>query len=299
MGAVAVPDAPDGRPDVTVRVITDSAATLPPAVADGLEVVTVPFRIDVDGTTLLDGTVSDEELLSSTGTVTTSGPAPEDFLTALAQHGSADGNIILTVSHDIAAGTHLAARAAAAEADRPVHVVDTRTAAGAEGLVVLAAARLAAAGAALERVEAEARRVIDRVRLVATVPDLDHLSRSGHVPEAAVWATRWIGLQPCFEFRGGKVRAMRPALSAGAADARLLEAWRSTRPDGETALHLAVLHALDPERAESLLDVVRAEVQPAEEFTGSFGTVMTLHTGPGVVGLAWWWDETGRGSSLR
>ena len=284
---------------MTVRVITDSAATVPPAVADGLGVVTVPFRIDVDGTTLLDGTVGDEELLSSTGSVTTSGPAPDDFLAALVQHGSADGNIILTVSHDIASGTHLAARAAAAEADVPVRVIDTRTAAGAEGLVVLAAARVAASGAALDAVEAEARHVIDRVRLVATVPDLDHLSRSGHVPEAAVWATRWIGLQPCFEFRGGRVRAIRPALSAAAADTRLLEAWRSTRPDGETALHLAVLHSLDPERAGLLNAAVRREVRPVEEFIGSFGTVMTLHTGPGVVGLAWWWEEIGRGSPSR
>jgi len=280
---------------MTVRVITDSAATVPRAVAEALGVVVVPFRVNVDDTTLLDAMISDEELLSSTGSVTTSGPAPEDFLAALAQHGSADGNVILTVSHDIAAGTYLAARAAAAEAGLPVRVVDTRTAAGAEGLVVLAAARVAASGAALDPVEAEARHVIDRVRLVATVPNLDHLSRSGHVPEAAVWATRWIGLQPCFDFRGGRVRPMRPALSAAAANTRLLEAWRSTRPDGPTALHLAVLHSLDPERAELLVDAVRREVRPAEEFIGTFGTGMTLHTGPGVVGLAWWWEEIGRG----
>ena len=111
---------------------------------------------------------------------------------------------------------------------------------------MLAAARVAASGAALDAVEAEARHVIDRVRLVATVPDLDHLSRSGHVPEAAgVGDAVGSGCSPVSS-SGWPGPGIRPALSAAAADTRLLEAWRSTRPDGETALHLAVLHSLDP-----------------------------------------------------
>jgi len=56
-------------------------------------------------------------------------------------------------------------------------------------------------------------------------------------------------------------------------------------------LHVAALHAGAPEPAERLLEQVRAEVDPATEFLGSFSPVMVVHTGPGLVGLAWWWDE--------
>jgi fatty acid-binding protein DegV len=56
-------------------------------------------------------------------------------------------------------------------------------------------------------------------------------------------------------------------------------------------LHLAALHAGAPEPAERLLEQVRAEVEPATAFLGSFSPVMVVHTGPGLVGLGWWWDQ--------
>ena len=34
----------------------------------------------------------------------------------------------------------------------------------------------------------------------------------------------------------------------------------------------------------------RAECEPATAFLGTFGTVMLVHTGPGLVGLAWRWE---------
>ena len=35
---------------------------------------------------------------------------------------------------------------------------------------------------------------------------------------------------------------------------------------------------------------VNEEIEPATAFVGSFGTVMVVHTGPGLVGLAWRWE---------
>jgi fatty acid-binding protein DegV len=55
-------------------------------------------------------------------------------------------------------------------------------------------------------------------------------------------------------------------------------------------LHVAALHADAPEPAERLLEQVRAEVEPDTAFVGSFSPVMVVHTGPGLVGLAWWWE---------
>jgi len=36
---------------------------------------------------------------------------------------------------------------------------------------------------------------------------------------------------------------------------------------------------------------VRAEVEPELEFVSEFGSVMVVHTGPGLAGLAWWWSD--------
>ena len=276
---------------MSVTIVTDSAATLPQDVVSGLGIVVVPIRIIVGDRSYLDGALSHRELLETTEPITTSGPSPQDFLQAIEAQGSEDGVVIFTVSHDLGTSTFLSAQAAAAATDLSVKVVDTATAAGGQGLVVLAAARAARSGMSLEDVEAHARRVVDRVRLIATLPGLDHLARSGHVPGAAAWAARWIGLHLVIDLRGGRVRPLRPALSATSATRHMVEEWRASRPEGPADLHLAGLHALDADGASELLRLVREEVRPEEEFIGSLSTAMIIHSGPGVVGLAWWWDE--------
>jgi fatty acid-binding protein DegV len=55
-------------------------------------------------------------------------------------------------------------------------------------------------------------------------------------------------------------------------------------------LHVAALHAYAPHTAERLLRAVTAEVEPATAFSASFGSVMVVHTGPGLAGLAWYWE---------
>jgi DegV family protein with EDD domain len=170
-------------------------------------------------------------------------------------------------------------------------VVDTRTAAGAQGLVVLAAARAAAAGLPLAEVASLARRWSDAVRLVAAVDGLDHLVRSGRVPGIAALAGRVLGLQPLFEFRGGKVRRLAPAHGRVNALDRIVAAWERSRPPGPYALHVAALHASAEDQADALLDRVAAITGPATSFVGEFSPVMVLHTGPGLVGLAWCWED--------
>jgi fatty acid-binding protein DegV len=72
---------------------------------------------------------------------------------------------------------------------------------------------------------------------------------------------------------------------------------RSHEPS--TRLHVAALHALAPGAAEGLLERVEAEVTPATKFVGEFGSVMVVHTGPGLYGLAWWWEPDGRDDPMR
>ncbi|MGH9269773.1 MAG: DegV family protein, partial [Ilumatobacteraceae bacterium] len=164
-------------------------------------------------------------------------------------------------------------------------VVDTQTAAGAQGLVVLAAARAAANGADLDAVLDVAASAIERVRLVATVPDLTRLAHSGRLPETARRIGASVGAQPLFELRRGRIRPMRPAFSRRGALDRIVD--RCTTDGGSGALHVAVLHALD-EGAAALLRQRVDELGPASCFVGPFSPVMVAHTGTGLAGLAWW-----------
>jgi DegV family protein with EDD domain len=273
---------------LTVAIVTDSAAALPPALSRRYGITVVPMWLSIGGEPVLEGERPLEALLAEEQ-VTTSAPTPGEWERAIKGGlDRADGVLVLTIAGSMSA-TYQSALVAAEAVGGAVRVVDTATAAGAEALVVLAAADVAQRGAGLDETEARARMVIERVRLVATLPNLDHLVRGGRVPGIAGWAGRRLGINPLFEFRGGKVHRLRPALSPEAASDRMLGLLRRSRVDG-AHLHVASLHALDLETAERLLARTEEQFSPTTAFVGEFGPVMVVHTGPGLAGLAWWWE---------
>ena len=280
---------------MSIAIVTDSAAALPPELAARAGVTVVPMWLTVQGVPEPEGRRSLQELVSHDN-VSTSAPTPGEFEHAIKDTSRAsDGVLVLTIAGSMSA-TYQSAVVAAQAVGGDVRVVDTATAGGAEALVVLAAADAAASGASLDEVETRARAVIERVRLVATISSLDHLVRSGRVPGIAGWAGRRLNINPLFEFRGGAVRRLRPALSREAALDRIVQLVRRGAPsagDRPNRLHVAALHALARDVADDLLGRITDTDDVATAFVGEFGPVMVVHTGPGLAGLAWWWEQPG------
>jgi DegV family protein with EDD domain len=275
---------------VTVAVLTDGASTLPPDVAAGAGVVVVSMWVTVGERSHRDTEIPLTELFRRFDEgVTTSGPSPGDVRAALEGSLGPEGALVITVSSRMS-GSYQTARLAAAEFGDRVHVLDSNTAAGAQALVVLAAAERAAAGDPLLQVRAAAERVAGRVRLLASLGSLDWLVRSGHVPEVVAWAGRSLGLRPIVEFRAGRVRPLRPARTEEAVIERLVSECRRGAAPG-ARLHVVAMHAGSEARAQRLLDAVARELGPAESFVSPFNAVMAAHTGPDLFGLAWWWEE--------
>jgi fatty acid kinase fatty acid binding subunit len=297
---------------VTVTVVTDSAAALPADLVDLFGIRVVPLWLHIGDERYRDADIGLDELVRRFAEpVSTAAPSPGEFATVIAEARLTGPVLVLTVAAGMSS-THDAAKLAAklvaddaADRDRGVDVagqvdidghdvavVDTGTAAGAQALVVLAAAEAAAAGGDLPTALAAAERVAARVRLVATVADLERLARSGRVPDAARWIGDRLGVRPLFEFRDGRARPLRPAFSAEAARDRIVQRCAADAPAGDPArgrLHVTVLHALDPDAASDLVGRLAA-LRPASCLVGPFSPVMVAHTGRGLAGLAWWWE---------
>jgi DegV family protein with EDD domain len=276
-----------------VAVVTDTAASLPADLVERHRIAVVPMHLVLDDEDHLDGELPLSDVLATDPRkLGTSAPSPGEWLEVIESADHGEGVFVATIAGHMSAG-YKAAWLASTMTDRQVRVFDTGTAAGAQGLVVLAAAAAAASGAPLEEVERAAQQVADKVQLTAALGGLDHLVRSGRVPWIAGLAGNWLGLVPLFSFAGGKVRSLRPATSRAAALERILARWRRSNPGGDARLHVAGLHAGANGDAEQLIAAVRKEVTPVACFTGEFSPVMIAHTGPGLTGLAWWWELAG------
>lgn len=268
---------------MTVSIITDSAAALPAPVLNELQIAVVPILMTVDGREVVEGELSNAELLA--GEVKTSAPTPGAFTEAV-NAASGDEVLVVTVASNLSA-TFQAAELGVERASRPVRVLDTGTAAGAQALVATAAARAALDGADLDHTAAVASDVAGRVRLIGALSGLAQLVKTGRIPALAGRAGDKIGVKPLFEIREGEIRRLRPARSPAAAHDRIISRFADTPGTGE--LHVAAIHADAPDDAEALLVGVKEVAAPATEFVGGFGQALIAAAGTGVSGLAWWW----------
>lgn len=276
---------------MTVTVLTDSAASLPDEALGHLAIVTVPLRLVVGGLDYPDGVLSPEEVGDRVRVeaITTSAPSPGDFAKAIENNDGGDGAVVITVASTMSTSNASARLAAEYFDDGKVEVVDSGTAAGAQGLVVQAAAAAAASGARVTDVARAARRVAGKVRLVAAVENLEYLARSGRVPASAARAGDALGVRAMFEFCDGEARPRRPVFGMKGALDRVA-ACIEPAPSPRSRLRAAVLHAQAPGHARRLLDRIEARCPCANVFVAPFSSVMVAHTGPGLVGAAWWWD---------
>lgn len=274
---------------VSVAIVTDSASALPDELRARHQLSVVPLGLAIGGAAVDEASIELGEVLArfSEG-VSTSGASPGDFAAAIEGADRGDGVLVVTMAADLSS-THQAAQIAATTTASPVSVLDSATAAGAEALVVLAAARMAEQGASLGEVTVEAKRVASAVRLAGSMSSLDHLVAGGHLPAAAGWAGGRLHLNPVIELRDGRVRPLRPARSAEAACRRIVE--RCLRERSSARLHVVAMHVTNPPAAEELLDRVKSKVPPATSLVCEFSIPLAVHAGPGLVGLAWHWEE--------
>ena len=274
---------------MTVTVVTDSAAALPPDLVARYDIRVVPLVLHVGADRYRDGEISLDELIRRFDEpISTAAPSPGEFATVIADALGTGPVVTLTLAagmytnHDTdkQADKHVTDNDPRAPADGgpDVAVLDTGTAAGAQGLVVLAAASAAGEGADQHEVVATAEQVAGRVRLAASVADLERLARSGRVPDAARWIGDRLGVRPLFEFRDGRARPLD----------RIVQRCAAGGSSG-ARLHVTVLHALNPDAAAILAERVRA-LEPVSFLVGPFSPVMVAHTGRGLAGLAWWWE---------
>jgi fatty acid kinase fatty acid binding subunit len=284
--------APPGK----VAIVTDSTACIPRELVERYGIEVVPVNIVFGGRTFNDAMRDDArefyDLLRASGErPSTAAPSPGQYIEAIGRAARrADSVLCVTVSKQFSAMYDSARQAIAMlSAESPaldVRLLDSRNAAMAQGFVVLEAARAAEAGASLDEVAERAEEMTSRVTLLAMLETLTYLSRSGRVPRVAAWAAGMLQVRPIVRFgaSGIKLAGRARSRARGVAElARLAEGAAAGR-----RVHLAVHHADALEEAEALAERLTAQLHTAETYVTAFTQVMGVHTGPGLLGVAFW-----------
>ena len=271
-----------------VAVVTDSTAYLPEGLADQYDVRVVPLHVVLAGRTGTEGDVSPADVAQALRErrvqVSTSRPTPGEFAAAYQATG-VSCVVSVHLSADLS-GTVEAARMAArhvAEEGIEVRVVDSRSLVMGLGFSVLAAAEAAAEGRDVDAVEAAAREASARTRTLFYVDTLEHIRRGGRIGAASALLGTALAVKPLLQVADGRIAPLEKVRTATKALARLEELVVEAAGDGE--VDVALHHLAAPERAEALLERVRARLPRLRMLhLSEVGAVVGAHAGPGLVG---------------
>jgi DegV family protein with EDD domain len=212
---------------------------------------------------------------------TTSQPSIGDFL-AVYEPLLAEGHDVVSVhlSGGIS-GTVEAARQAAQQAEGRIEVLDSETGAGGLGLVVLAAARAARAGAGAEEVVAAARRAREQLKIWFAVDTLEYLQRGGRIGKAQAMLGAALKIKPILTL-DSEIVPIERVRTSGRAFERLVDHLRARKEDGADGW--VIQHIQAPEQAQRLVERGREIFDCEPVWVSEVGPVIGAHVGPGLLG---------------
>jgi len=279
-----------------IAIVTDSVANLPAEVTREYNIHVLPLKITWRGKVRRDGVdITPREFytrLRADGNMpTTSTITPSELLESF--HSLAedtDAIVAIFLAHELS-GTVEAARMAQQLAPTlPLHIVDSRTAAMAEGFVVLEAARAAAAGATVEQVIARAQDVIHRVHVMGAVETLEYLRRGGRIGAASAFLGSMLQMKPIVGIppgHGSVVGIARPRTWRRAIT-RMVELMAGQV--GGRPVHVAIGHCGHEEETAALAENLQRRFDVRELYITYFTPVMGAHAGP-VLSVSFYADE--------
>jgi DegV family protein with EDD domain len=168
----------------------------------------------------------------------------------------------------------------------PILVIDSRTVSMAQGFVVVASARKATEGASLEEVADYAKHVAQKVRIYVMLETLEYLHRGGRIGEAASLLGSLLHIKPVLYVLDGNVKPLgKPRTRAAGMRLMLREMEKEI---GKKPLHAAIVQADAPEEAEHFRQRVAERFNCLELFVSEFTPVLGAHSGPGILGVAFY-----------
>jgi len=275
---------------MAVAIVSDTCHYLPSELVAANEIHLVSLYVHWPEETVRESEISDyDEFYARLGSTselpTTSQPSIGDFL-AVYEPLLGDGHEIVSIHlAGGMSGTVRAAEQAREQLGRRadlVHVVDSATACGGQGLVVLAAAAAARTGADAQSVRDRAIRARANLRMWFAIDTLEYLRRGGRIGGAQAWLGGALKIKPILTVES-EITPIERVRTSRRAFERMAELLAERATDGADGW--MVQHIQAPGEAEALVERGRELFGCEPAAVSEIGPVIGAHVGPGLLGI--------------
>lgn len=272
-----------------LTVVSDTCHYLPPEFVARHGIVEVPLHVHMDGAEYKESELTDLDayygrLRDISALPTTSQPSIGEFLSAYEPLLADGGEVVSVHLAGGLSGTSESARQARdhlGDAASRVHVVDSATACGGEGLVVLAACAAAEAGRSGAEAADHARAARAQMKQWFSIETLEYLKRGGRIGGAQAWFGTALKIKPILSVES-EITPVERVRTSGRAFERMVDLLRTRHAEGADAW--IVQHIQAPDAAARLAERGKEIYGTGPLFVSEIGPVIGTHVGPGLLG---------------
>jgi DegV family protein with EDD domain len=277
-----------------VAIVTDSTAYLPAELVERHGVHVVPLYVVFNGdrpvpeVEITDYDEFFDELRRAERLPTTSQPSVGDFTSVYEPLLAEGGEIVSIHISGGLSGTPEAARQAKEALERDgkggerIEVVDSTTAAGGLGFMVLAAAKAAGDGADAKGVAAVVAEARSELKMWFAIDTLEFLKRGGRIGAASAWIGSTLKVKPILTVENEMTPVERVRTSSRAFE-RMLDYARQRADSGAGAWSAQHINA--PDQCAALVERGTEVFGHGPTIVSEIGPVLAAHTGPGLLGI--------------
>jgi len=274
---------------MTVKIVTDSLSDITSNLAQKLGVTVVPLTVSFGRESFLDRVeiTTDEfyrRLSQESIFPTTTQPAPGVFVEVYNKLAKETNEILTIVLSSKLSGTFQSAtnaKAIVGDGCR-IEVIDSQKVAMSLGLVVIAAAKIAKAGANLDELIKAVNGMITRSHLIAYFDTLKYLAKGGRIGKAQGFLGSMLSVKPILTIKDGEMAPLTRVRSRAAGIDYLYD-YVASLPKIEG---LAVEHCTTLDDAERLIERLGALFPKEQIQLSTISPVVGTYAGPNALAVS-------------
>ena len=274
---------------MAVRIVTDSVADLPPAVAQANDITVIPCYVIIGSETYKDGLEMTADRFYSrleglSRLPTTAQPSVADFQEVY-QRLLDEGHQIVSihVSSKLSGTLNSATQAKAAIGDSvDIEIVDSQLASAPMALAVLSAAQWARESTDFRELARTVRQSLLRNHGFVMVDTLEYLQKGGRIGKAQAFVGGMLKVKPILSIRDGEVHPVERPRSLERAKTRLVELAKDLVPIRQ----VNISYSTDRVQALGIRAQLAELVAPEYLIESRFGPVLGTYVGPNALGVA-------------
>ena len=271
---------------MTVKVVTDSTADLPPRLAKELGITVVPVYLRFGDEVFRDRVdITEDEfyrrLLRDPVHPSTTQPSPQDFIDVYKEVAQeADGIISIHVSSKLSGTCNSALHGKeVVEQECPIEVIDSQVVTMGLGHLAIAANTMAKSGKSLQQVVAEVNKMIPGIHLLGLLDTLKYLALGGRIGKVQALLGSVLNVKPMLTIKDGELAPAGRVRSRAKGIDNLFEFVKNAVDIQD----LAVVYNTTPDEAQTLVGRL-GSVFPKEKIRlAKLGPALGVHTGPGIL----------------